>query len=85
VVREPVRERGPEGERRGLRGGELGRGLHSSQPGRLGGGDSGEPPQERIEEQRSRSLGLAQEEPEPPPPEAYIEDGLLEGLALLAG
>jgi hypothetical protein len=41
--------------------------------------------EERIEEQWGGSVRQPQKEAEAAPPEAYIEEGLLEGLALEAG
>lgn len=82
VVSEPIREGGSKGQGRRLTGGQFRRSLHPRERGRLGRGHSGEPVQEGIEEQRGRSIGPTQEVAEAAAPQADIEEGLLEGLAL---
>ena len=85
VVGEPVRQGVPEGERRGLALDEGERSLKAHEPGGLLGGETDEPVEEGVEQRGRGRLGETQVEAEPTAPEADVEDGLGEDLALLAG
>jgi hypothetical protein len=85
VVGEPVRQGVPEGERRGLALDEGGWGREAHEPGGLLCGEPHEPVEEDVEQRGRGRLREAQVETEPTAPEADVEDGLGEDLALLAG
>jgi hypothetical protein len=85
MISEPIWEGGSEGERRWLARDQLRGGLHPRERGGFFPGHIGEPVQEGKEEQWSGGIRATQEVAEAATPEAHVEEGLLEGLALLAG
>jgi hypothetical protein len=84
VVGEPVREGEAESEGGGLLGDEGRRLPYPGEPSGLLGGEAGEQVEEDVEERRGGGLGLLEVEGEAAAPEGDVEDGLGEGLALLA-
>jgi hypothetical protein len=85
VISEPIWEGGSEGERRRLSGNQLRGSLPPRERGGIVPGHTGEPVQEGEEERRGGGVRTTQEVAEAAAPEAHVEEGLLEGLALLAG
>jgi hypothetical protein len=85
MISEPIWEGGSEGERRWLAGDQLLRSLHPRERGGFVPGHTGEPVQEGEEEQWGGGIRATQEVAEATAPEAHVEEGLLEDLALLAG
>jgi hypothetical protein len=82
---EPIWEGGSEGEGWRLSEEQPRGSLHPRERGGFASGHTGEPVQEGEEEQRGGGIWTTQEVAEAAAPEAHIEEGLLEGLALLAG
>ena len=80
---EPIWEGGSEGKRRGLPGGQRRGGLHARERGGFVPGHPGKPVEEGEEEQRDGGVRTTQEVAKAAAPEAHVEEGLLEGLALL--
>jgi hypothetical protein len=85
VVGEPIWEGGSEGERWRFSGDQLWGSLHPRERGSFAPGHTGEPVEESEEERLSGGIRATQEVAKAAPPEGDIEEGLLEGLALLAG
>lgn len=85
VAGEPIWEGGSEGKRRELSGNQLRGSLPAHERGSFVPGHPGEPMEEGEEEQRGGGIWTTQEVAKAAAPEADIEEGLLEGLALLAG
>jgi hypothetical protein len=81
----PIWEGGSESERRRLSRKQLRGSLHPGERGSFVPGHTGEPVEEGEEEQRGGGVWTTQEVAKAAAPEADIEEGFLEGLALLAG